>query len=529
MVTRFLARLVLLAAPALLVAAGASARAGQVAEARIADDRGDHGLPNPFRHYPRGPGYVRMSWVFDTLIWKDQHGTVPALAQSWSHDGATNAYTFHLNPRARWHDGQPLTAEDVAFTIAYFKRHPYQWASLDAVERVEVLGPHVVTLHLARPYAPFLAEVGGTLPILPRHIWETVENPQTFDGPPAFVGSGPYRFRHFDQAQGTYLYEAFADYYQGRPKADRLIYIRSTNPLISLSTGQADVAQIQADMGESLRRQGLALIENERGWVRRLMINHTRAPFDHRDFRRALAHAVNRDELIAKGQRGFASPASCGLLSVDHPLYNPASPAYPHDPARARALLAGLGYQQDEKGFFHKDGQPLEVELLASSITVAGGAGSDRDGAILKKQLEAAGLRVSLLAQESTTADSRVRNLDFDLAISGHGGISGDPRILNEMILSSVGAGSVNSARYDSSPQLNRLLEAQLAEMDPEKRKDLVHRVQEVIAEELPAIPLYYPATMSAFHPAKGIQWYYTPGGLAKGIPLAQNKMSLIP
>jgi peptide/nickel transport system substrate-binding protein len=499
-----------------------------VAEIRIADDRGDHGPPNPFRHYPRGSGYVRMSWVFDTLVWKDEGGQfVPALARSWSYDGAKRAYAFQLDPRARWHDDRPLTAEDVAFTLAYLREHPYPWVSLDAVDRAEVAGPHAVTVYLARPYAPFLAEIGGTLPILPRHIWAPVENPQAFDGPSAFVGSGPYRFRHFDPTQGTYLYEAFADYYQGRPRADRLIYFRSTNPLVSLSSGQADLAQIQADLAEPLRRQGLTVLEDERSWVRKLMINHTRAPFDQRDFRRALAHALDREELIAKGQRGFASPAGCGLLSPDHPLYNPAAPAYPHDPARARALLAGLGYRPDDQGFFHKDGRSLQVELLASSITVSGGAGSDRDGAILKKQLEAVGIRVRALALEPTTADQRVRSFDFELAISGHGGISGDPRGLNELILPA--AGSVNSSHYDRSPELNQLLAAQLAEMDPAKRVALVHRIQELVAEELPAIPLYYPAAMTAFRPAKGIRWFYTPGGLARGVPIAQNKLALLP
>jgi peptide/nickel transport system substrate-binding protein len=133
-----------------------------------------------------------------------------------------------------------------------------------------------------------------------------------------------------------------------------------------------------------------------------------------------------------------------------------------------------------------------------------------------------------LINLEQTTTDSRVRNWNFDLAISGHGGISGDPKILSEMISSKYGAGSVNSARYDVNTELNRALENQMIEMNPGKRKEIVFKIQEIYAEEMPAISLYYPDSMAAYNPEKGVNWYYTKGGISKGIPIPQNKMTLI-
>ena len=127
----------------------------QVREARIADSKGDWGYPNPYRHYPRGPGYVRMSWVFDTLVWKDQKGYMPALADSWSYDPGKLAFTFNLNPRAKWHDGQPLTAQDVVFTIEYFKKHPYSWISVDGETGPKPEDPTTVIIYLSKPYSPF--------------------------------------------------------------------------------------------------------------------------------------------------------------------------------------------------------------------------------------------------------------------------------------------------------------------------------------------------------------------------------------
>ena len=500
----------------------------QVDEIRIADSKGDWGYPNPYRHYPRGPGYVRMSWVFETLVWKDDRGYVPALAKSWAYDPDRVAFVFHLQEGVKWHDGQPFTADDVVFTVNYFKKHPYRWVPTDAVAGAEAPDPTKVIIRLSRPYAPFLAYVGGTMPIIPRHIWQTVEEPRKLDAPEAFVGCGPYRFVDFNKAKGTYLYEAFDEYYQGMPKAKRLIYVKAGKPIIVLSTGAADLANIQPEMAGVLEKKGMVTLKNARGWNKKLMINHRIEPFRQKAFRKALAHAINQQEMIDKAHQGFGSPAAFGLLSPDHEYYNPHAPTYPHDPAEAQQLLESLGYKKDASGFYSKAGKPLQIELLASNITVAGEAIPDRDGEVMKRQLEAVGIKVDLVNLEQTTTDVRIRNWDFQLAISGHGGLLGDAMVMERMIEPGSTSGSVNSARYDANKELLELLKAQMREMDPEKRKALVYRCQEIYADELPAISLYYPDSMAAYNPEKGIRWYYTQGGIALGIPIAQNKMSLI-
>jgi len=152
---------------------------------------------------------------------------------------------------------------------------------------------------------------------------------------------------------------------------------------------------------------------------------------------------------------------------------------------------------------------------------------ADRDGEVLKQQLEAAGIKVNLLHLEQATTDAKVRKWDFNLAISGHGGLLGDARILNRMINPKV-TGSVNSARFGANKKLLKLLKDQVAEMDVEKRKAIVFTIQEIYADEVPAISLYYPASMAAYNPQKGIKWYFTHGGIGLGIPISQNKMSLV-
>ncbi|RZB30309.1 MAG: peptide/nickel transport system substrate-binding protein [Desulfobacteraceae bacterium Eth-SRB1] len=499
----------------------------QADEIRIADSKGDWGYPNPYRHYPRGPGYVRMSWVFDTLIWKDENGYIPALARSWTYNPDTLSFTFELQEGVKWHDGKPFSAADVVFTIEYFKKHPYRWVPIGDVSGAEAFGPKKVVIRLKKPYAPFLAYVGGVMPILPKHIWQNVTDPKKFNDPGSFIGCGPYKFIDFNKAKGTYLYEAFKDYYQGRPKADRLIYIKAGKPLMTLSTGKADMANIKPDMADALKKNGMVILINARGWNKKLMINHTKAPFNDKRFRQALAHAINQQEIIDKAHRGFGCPASFGLLSPDHEFYNPDTPTYAPDQAKARRILESLGYKKDGRGYYSKDGRPLKIRLLSSNITVAGESMADRDGEVIKHQLEAAGIHIDLVNMEQATTDAKVKKWDFDLAISGHGGLLGDARILNRMI-NPKATGSVNSARFGANKKLLKLLKDQVAEMDVVRRKALVYKIQEIYADEVPAISLYYPASMAAYSPKKGIKWYYTKGGIGLGIPIAQNKMSLI-
>jgi len=109
----------------------------EVKEIRIADSKGDWGYPNPYGHYPRGPGFIRMSWVFDTLIWKNDKGYIPALAKSWSYDPESLKFIFELQEGITWHDGTPFSPEDVVFTVNYYKNIPitgFPWRILKGLK-----------------------------------------------------------------------------------------------------------------------------------------------------------------------------------------------------------------------------------------------------------------------------------------------------------------------------------------------------------------------------------------------------------
>lgn len=518
--------LTLIALSLTLLWSGMSPSLAPALDYRIADGKSDNGYPNPFRHYPRGPGYVHQSWVFDTLVWKDKNGIIPALATAWEYDPETLTFTFQIREDVKWHDGNPLNAADVAFTINYFLAHPYKFVSLDGVTEAVALDSHSVAVKLDKPYAAFIKRVAGVLPIIPKHIWENISKPETYDDPKSFIGCGPFIFKNFDKAKGTYLYEAFDAYYKGKAKIDRLIYLQADDPLIALSNGSADLALIKPEMSDILSKKGFVILESANGWNKKLMINHKKAPFNSKVFRQALAHAIDQRELIQKAHRGFGTPASYGLLSIDHEFYNPDTPRYEPSATGSGKLLESLGYSKNSHGFYEKDGKGLTVELLASNISVTGESKSDRDGEVIKQQLERAGIKVNLINQERATTDGRIKNWDFDLAISGHGGLLGDAIIMSRMV--SPKSGSVNSARFGTNEKLLKLLKKQSTETDETKRKKLIYQIQEIYADELPAISLYYPSSRVAYNPEKGIDWFFTPGGIGSGIPLITNKDALI-
>jgi len=496
----------------------------RVAEIRIADSKGAWGAPNPFKHNPRGPGYIRMSWIFDTLIFKDDKGYVSMIADKWKYDKENRNYVFDIRNDIKWHDGEKLTAKDVVFSFNYFKKHPYKWSNLKFVENVKADG-NKVYVKLSKPYAPFIADVAGILPIIPEHVWKDVSEPAKKNDPTAFIGSGPYKYVSYSAVSGSYVYDANEEYFLGKPCAKRLVYIKHSDSLVALKRGEADNAILKPQMADKLGGD-FVVMKDKYSWVKKLLINHNKYPFSETAFRQALAYCIDREKLASLATGGRGQAASLGLLSVDHSFYSDKVQKYPYDIDKCTTLIEKTGYKKDGE-YFSKDGKLLEIELLASSIGVGGQNSINRDGLILKEMLEKAGIKVNLLNVQQTVADSKVAGGDFDLALSGHGGLLGDAKILNEMTFKGRGAGKVNSAKFEKDDELNRLLKAQLTEMDDEKRADLVKKAQIRYSELLPAISLYYPPNYNAYNPAKKVKWFFTLGGIAKGVPIAQNKMSM--
>ena len=489
----------------------------------IADTTGDWGFPSPFLHYQRGPGYIRMSFIYDSLLWKDEKSIVPALAEKWNAVPAENAYRFILDKRAKWHDGKPVIAEDVAFTFDYLKKHGYAWARLDAIARIEILSPSELKIVLKGPYAPFLNNIAATVPIIPAHIWRDISDPKRMTDKSKLVGSGPYRLLDYSKEQGSYLYEAFADYYGGKPKLPQIKFVKlpPDTAVAALRQKQVDLIQAPADLVEALKQEKFTVIVGRHDWVGKLFFNHRKPPFDQAELRKAIANAIDRKGLVDITLRGHGLPGNMGLLPPDSSWFNPAT-EQPADPKQTIASMQGLGYRRTG-AFWEKGGAPIELELLISPGGIGvPGSPQQRQGEYVKDQLVKAGFKVALRSLDAKVIDSRIAEWNFDLAFSGHGGLGGDPEVLSRM---TTGAGFL-SARWQSNSELVKTLNDQLAENDPGKRKVLVNRAQLLYAQDCPALPLYYPTWYYAHNNRVSI--FFTFQGVANGIPQPFNKLSFI-
>ncbi|WP_214083734.1 ABC transporter substrate-binding protein, partial [Methanothrix sp.] len=340
----------------------------------------------------------------------------------------------------------------------------------------------------------------------------------SFTDSEALTGTGPYKLKSYDKAQGSYLYEANEDYYQGSPRTKEIRFVKVSQEMASasLEKGDVDAASVPGEMVDKLKDEGFTVIEGHHDWLAKIMVNHRKEPFSNVKFRQALYYAIDREDLVQTGLRGFGLEGSAGLYASDNEWYNPGQEQYPYQPATAGKLLEEMGYARDEKGQYAIEGYPDGIELLVTADT-------ERQGELIRKHLDDAGIRINLRSVDSKTLDSLVMEWKYDLALSGHGGLGADPAVLNKVVLD---MNSFNSARYDQDPKLNDVLNEQLAEMDPARREDLVDSAQELIAEDLPALPLYY--TNSYWASNDLVRFYFTYGGVGSGVPIAINKMAFV-
>lgn len=215
------------------------------------------GRPTPFQVSTTGPGgVVLQTLLYDTLTWKDTEGIIPWLAKTWDVNADGLAYTMRLVDNATWHDGTPLTADDVAFSFDYHAQHPFVWTATDVVASVDVVSPAEVTIHLTQPYAPLLEEIAGSVPTIRRHIWESVDDPVKDARPERLIGSGPFTLADYDQSAGAFRLEAYDGYWRGRTRIDewQQITIETETQFATLQQGDVDIAlSTDASSGRSSR------------------------------------------------------------------------------------------------------------------------------------------------------------------------------------------------------------------------------------------------------------------------------------
>lgn len=479
------------------------------------------GHPSPFG-FNRGPGYVRASLVFDTLVWRDASGeTIPWLATQWSlsDDGLT--WTFSLRDGVRWQDGEPLTAEDVAFSLEYYLTNPgtaWFMSQVDEIESATAVSYSEVAIKLARPFAPFLQTTAESLLIFPQHIWKDVADPRAYVEPEAFIGSGAYQLVEYSQEEGTYLFEANPDFFLGAPYVQRIEFVPTSDKILAVSSGDVDAFDMFGGVTEEMLapfRQAPFEIGGAPGeWGLFLYFNlEWETPLQDVRVRQAIAHAVDRQAMVERVLLGFGDPGSTGFLPPANPFYNPDVPDYPFDLETAEALLQEAEY----------DGTPIGLAYSPDWIMA-----STRVVEIIDAGLREIGIPLEHVTMDQATLDAAATEGNYEIIITGFGGLGGDPDQLRRNFASGSPARGFSRALGYANSDFDALADAQIAMTDPAERRDAVDKMQEMLAEDLPALALYYTARVVVFDADVFDTWYFTPGGYGGGIPMPFNKHQFI-
>jgi len=485
---------------------------------------GDWGIPTPFHHH-RGPSYVLTSFIWDTLVWRNETGIIPLLAYNWtcSTDGLT--WIITLRKGVKWHDGVPFTAEDVAFTMEYLKKYPYPFGASDVAKYVKDTIPiddTTVKIILNTPYPDFIDVIMGEVEIIPKHIWENVTDPLSYVEKKAFIGTGPYKLIEYKKGE-YYLLKANDDYFLGKPLVKKL-YLnalgrRGESVALALKSKDVDAASFsgsEVDVVKTFEKNpDFKILEGPSYWVLELIFNCKKYPFSVRDFRIAIAYAIDRVEIVDKVLHGGGIVASLGITHPDSKWYNPNLPSYSYNLNKASDILDKLGFI-DRNGDGMREfpnGTKLSFTILCAKKFV-------RVGELIKSQLSKVGLEVTVKPMDWKPMDDLLDKGLFSAAITGHGGISH----LWPGIKSTVDW----PAHTYENPTLDDLLKKFYTTLDEDSRRRYAYEIQDIIAGDLPVIALYHPKTYCIYRVDKPVNWFWTKTGIAHGIPIWWNKLALV-
>lgn len=443
--------------------------------------------------------------MFGGLTRLNEHGEVETdLARSWEVTLDGLMYTFYLRPNVYWHDGVPLTADDVVFTVGLlqdpaFPGPPELGADLWRVVKVEKVGRYTVRFTLPGPYAyaPFLDYT--TFGILPAHLLSGVRAADLPDA--AFnlspVGSGPFKLADMNLENGvvtSLVLEQFPYYYGATPYLDRIQFRFYPSSQVALDAYEADevegIGSIPlADLPRARALTALNLYSAQLAEYGVVLLNLTRADlpfFQEREVRQALLYALDRQKIIDGALNGQALVAHSPLIPGTW-AYKTDVQRYEYDPARAQALLdeAGWVLPRHGDGIRRKGDRPLAFTLLTSSeparIAVA---------RMLAQQWAVVGITATVATVSPAEAFEVLESRSFE-AILIHLTLPGDPDPYPFWHETQVEGGQ-NYAGFKHR-RISEIVEQARITLNREQRVQLYYEFQDVFAQEVPALPLYVP------------------------------------
>lgn len=482
--------------------------------------------------------YSIFSLIYDTLYEYNLDGTYRlSLAESVDVSADNKVWTFKIRDGVKFHDGTPLTAEDVAFSFNFYKAHTDDFAYLPAYttffESVKATADNKVIITLTEAIPNMESQLFG-LYVLPKHIWEKVQDPKATTIPlEQSVGSGPFKLTEYVPGKLIRL-EATQTHFNYQPHVgvvEFVIYSDTSSMVQALQNKEIDVISevpisavtalndlpgIRVVAGPPVAPNVSDIIINQ--------MNPENCPVDaggvckghpalrDRNVRLAMAHAIDKQRLIDEVMYGLADPGMTLIPKGLGAFYNSSIKDYAYDVTKANQILDDAGYLDTDSDGVREmpgGGNPLSFRLQWPDTT----AYYATEAELLKVMWSQIG--IDLQMQEVTADDLTAvccPAFDYDL-ILWEWGSDPDPNFLLSVMLTDEIPSGYNETGY-SNPEYDQLFDKQAVEMDKETRLGLIWQMENIVHNDVVYIIPFYQRTVQAYRTDTFRGWLTENGNL---------------
>lgn len=445
--------------------------------------------------------YDRLAEIGDSLNTVNDGGFTPRLADRWTWSRDSLSIAFHINPRAKWHDGQPVRSSDVRFTLLSTRDSTLGSpvaaliTNIDSVSTADS-ATAVFWFHQRTPQQFYDATY--QLPIMPEHIWKGIAPSawRASDAAKHPIGSGQFRFVRWTPRTSVEVGADTANYH-GAPKLDRVVWSVAPDFNANLTrflTGETDFFEAlrPENIPEVAKNPALrvktyrALSYQFAQFNLRDPANHSRPHpiFGNRELRRALTMATDRATIVRSVFDTLGLPA-LGPTVRAYPTTDATLAQIPFDLSRARHLLDSLGWRAtNSEGVRTRDGRPLQFTLSVPSSSKV----RVRQAVLLQEQLRQAGVKVDVEQLDFPVLVEKERKRTFDAAIGQWNTQPSPGAVRGSWGTASSRASSGNNYGSYESPVFDAFVDSALASFDPAVRKSYFTKAYETIIQDAPAI-----------------------------------------
>lgn len=434
--------------------------------------------------------------IFSYLLkWDDQLIPGPSLAKEWTISDDGLVYTFTLVDNASWHDGTPLTANDVVFTVQtallpetnFLFKFALQVNGVDIT--VEAPDDYTVVFTLPEPNATFLAHLASpwVLQIVPQHLLEG-ENQDTTDFGLNPIGSGPFKF--VEKVDGDHMtYARNEEYFGGAPMLEEVIIrpiVDMQARIAAFQAGEIDIDNREEDListAQFAETEGSTAYILQTPYTQQFTMNAEDPLFSDANVRRAIAYALDRPAMV-RSVIGDENLAAHSVIGPGHWAYNDALETYPYNVDMANQMLDEAGWVREGDGVRTKDGVEFSFTNYAWRDFERGYA------PLIQQYLAEVGIQMNI-EQVPDWATIQEHRLGGTAQSLFYGSIDYDPGELHQYFHSSQFTPTGQNVWHYGNPDLDALLEAGNATTDQAERIDLYKQAQQIIIDDCVTIPMH--------------------------------------